>query len=197
MKLKLPFDISKLKKIKKDQLLIVFLIGVLLLVIVIPVDDNSKKTSEEKESDAKDTSQYYKELSKEDYQKTMEEKLKNILESMDGVGKVEVMITLKDTGESVVEKDLKKSEQNTTEEDGAGTKRNSAELNLEEETVYSGDDTSSSYPFVSKEINPKVEGVLVVAQGGGNSKIIKNISDAVLALFPIEAHKIMVVKMNH
>ena len=41
-----------------------------------------------------------------------------------------------------------------------------------------------------------MEGVLVVAEGGGDAKIVKNISDAVLALFSVEAHKIKVVKMN-
>ncbi len=49
---------------------------------------------------------------------------------------------------------------------------------------------------MSKEMTPKVEGVLVVAEGGENAKTAKNISDAVLALFPVEVHKIKVVKMN-
>ena len=48
-------------------------------------------------------------------------------------------------------------------------------------------------PFIAKESVPAVEGVLVVAEGGGNGKVAKNISDAVLALFPVEVHK---VKMN-
>jgi stage III sporulation protein AG len=38
--------------------------------------------------------------------------------------------------------------------------------------------------------------VLVVAQGGGDSKIKREISDAVMALFPIQAHKIKIVKMQ-
>ncbi len=49
---------------------------------------------------------------------------------------------------------------------------------------------------MAREVMPKVEGVLVVAQGGGDPKVAKNISDAVLALFPVEVHKIKVVKMN-
>jgi len=38
--------------------------------------------------------------------------------------------------------------------------------------------------------------VLVVAQGGGDSGIKRDILDAVMALFPIEAHKIKIVKMQ-
>lgn len=192
------FDLSKLKKIKRDQLLIVFLVGVLLLVITLPVDNDSEEATKPQTEALlpEDTGEHGTEAGKDGYQMTLEEKLKSVLATMDGVGRVEVMITLKDSGEAIVEKDVDKSEQNTMEEDGSGTKRNTTELQLQQETVYSAEESSRESPFVSKKMNPKVEGVLVVAEGGGNSTIIKNISDAVLALFPIEPHKIMVVKMN-
>jgi stage III sporulation protein AG len=35
-----------------------------------------------------------------------------------------------------------------------------------------------------------------VAEGGGNAVIVSDISEAVMALFGIEAHKIKVVKMS-
>lgn len=41
-----------------------------------------------------------------------------------------------------------------------------------------------------------VEGVVVVAQGAENAAVKKKIQDIVLALFPIEAHKIEIVKME-
>jgi len=43
---------------------------------------------------------------------------------------------------------------------------------------------------------PKIEGVVVVAQGGGNAKTVTEISNAVMSLFPVEAHKVVVVKMS-
>ena len=51
-------------------------------------------------------------------------------------------------------------------------------------------------PFVSKELLPKVEGILIVASGGDNQKVKQNISEAVLALFQVEAHRIKIVKMS-
>ena len=39
-------------------------------------------------------------------------------------------------------------------------------------------------------------GVLVVAQGGDNPVVIKDIQEAVQVLFQVEAHKIKVMKMN-
>ena len=41
-----------------------------------------------------------------------------------------------------------------------------------------------------------IRGVLVVAQGGGDPVIVQNITEAVMALFGIEAHKIKVMKMS-
>ncbi|MEI3340576.1 MAG: hypothetical protein V8R80_12125 [Eubacterium sp.] len=45
-------------------------------------------------------------------------------------------------------------------------------------------------------MEPEIEGILVVAQGGGNTAVAENISEAAQALFSVEAHKIKVVKMN-
>ncbi len=41
-----------------------------------------------------------------------------------------------------------------------------------------------------------VEGVAVIAEGGGNSVVVRNIIEVVQALFPVESHKIKVIKAN-
>ena len=41
-----------------------------------------------------------------------------------------------------------------------------------------------------------VTGVLVAAQGADNSVVSRNIVEAVMALFQVEAHKIKVMKMK-
>lgn len=183
-------DFEKLRAIPKNQILIGGLVGILLLVLALPTGSVKKENKEDE--------QEVKIMQKEDggnYEKHLERRLKEVLESMDGVGKAEVMITLKDNGESVVEKNITKDNKKTQEEDGS-IRRTDTQEQLQEETVFTQAQSSSQEPFVSKEVTPKIEGVLVVAQGGGNKAVAKNISDAVLALFPVEAHKIKVVKMN-
>lgn len=186
------FSLDKLKNMPRNQLLIGGLVGVLLLVIAIPID-KKPDTGEEQEQEQVVEQSSYEETG--DYAKRMERKLKKILENMVGVGKVEVMITLKDEGEQQVEKDRSRTSQDTQEQDGTTT-RSSTQQQSQEETVYSSESGSNGEPFVKKEVAPSVEGVLVVAEGGGNAQVAKNISDAVLALFPVEVHKIKVVKMN-
>lgn len=184
------FFLDRLKKIPKNQLLIGGLAGILLLVIAIPAEKKA-----EPDEGVKQASERTSDENGGDYAKRMERRLKEILGDMEGVGKVEVMITLKDDGQQMVEKDRNRSSQNTQEEND-GSVRTATEQQSQEETVYSNGNESNGEPFVTKEIVPDVEGILVVAEGGGNAQVAKNISDAVLALFPVEVHKIKVVKMN-
>lgn len=195
MKFKLPFGLDRLKKINRTYLIIAALAGVLLLVIAIPTESpgkSQKAVEPAKEPKPKEASA----TERSAYQKSIEQQLKEVLSTMEGVGKVEVMITLRDTGESVVGKDVTATDERTAEEDAQGTKRQNSVINSQEETIYIQSDGSGSTPFVAREVNPQVEGVLVVAQGAKNMAVVKNISDAVMALFPVEPHKIKVVKMS-
>ena len=47
-----------------------------------------------------------------------------------------------------------------------------------------------------QELEPRVEGVIVIAEGGGNAQVKQNILEAVQALFSVEAHKIKIMKME-
>ncbi len=109
----------------------------------------------------------------------MEQRLEELLEKVEGVGQVQVMLTFEGTGEKKVEKDVA--------------------LDLEErreETVYEERGNSERTPYVTSETNPEVKGVLVIAQGGGNSRVRQEILEAAQALFGIDAHKIKIMKME-
>lgn len=50
--------------------------------------------------------------------------------------------------------------------------------------------------FAKEEGSNEVEGVVVVAEGAENPDVKKKIQDIVVALFPVEVHKIEIVKMK-
>lgn len=160
----------------KDQLLILILTGLLLAVVVIPVEEREKKG--EQESQAQQTEEEPT-LAASDYEERMEQKLEELLGSVEGVGKVRVMLTFEGTGERKVEKDVSVTADSQ-----------------QEETVYEEHGSSERSPYVTSETNPQVEGVLVIAQGGGSSRIRQEIIEAAQALFGIEAHKIKIMKME-
>ena len=180
----------KEKKLKRSDWLILVLAGILILIIALPTDTKGKKQAEEaKENISKENNTM--EASKDE----IEQKLEDILEKIDGAGEVKVMSTYQDSGTQVVEKDKNTSENSLEESDSTGGVRSTKEQQLQESTVYEEADAGNT-PFVSKELLPKVEGILIVASGGDNQKVKQNISEAVLALFQVEAHRIKIVKMS-
>ena len=129
-----------------------------------------------------------------EYESYLEEKTADILKQVDGVGDVTVMITLKSGGQKIIEKDQSGSSQTTEEEDSEGGKRTVEESTSDKTSIYEQDSDGSSAPYVSKELSPEIEGVVVIADGGGNAVTAQNITEAVQALFGVEAHKIKIMK---
>ena len=188
------------KKLTKENMAIMALLGILLMVIAIPV----KKTETQKDQTAapenKSTASGTQETEEEDntggYAGKLEERLESLLASMEGVGNVKVMVTLDSSREQVLEKDIPSTMDTTKETDSTGGSRDVINSRQEETTVYVTDSAGNKTPYVSKIREPSIEGVTVVAQGGGNAVIQKNITEVIQALFGIEAHKIKVVKMK-
>ena len=173
---------------KKRQLLILLLVGILLMVIVLPVPDG-REGAEEKEIQAAgemaDTS---------DYEAYLEEKTARTLQYVEGVGEVKVMITLKSSAQKIIEKDQQSSSQTTEEEDSQGGTRTSNDISSDTTSIYEQNSDGSQSPYVSKELLPEIEGVVVIADGGDNAVVVQNITEAVQALFGVEAHKIKIMK---
>ena len=193
----------------KNQLLLIFLCGLLLLVIVWPVSDSREDTDPgvpeaglsggEKEpggggEQADSGAQGGHTTSMEAYEEYLERRLSSALEYVEGVGRAEVVITLKSSGQRVVEKDQSSSSQSSSEEDQNGGTRETQNRSSDKTSVYTKGSDGSQTPYISKEMTPEIEGVLVIAEGGENAVVIQNITEAIQALFGVEAHKIKIMK---
>lgn len=172
----------------KRQLLILLLAGILLMVIVLPVPDR-KEDEQEK---------VYKNVQSTDdtsgYEAYLEEKTARTLQHVRGVGEAEVMITLKSGAQKIIEKDQQSSSQTTDEQDSQGGTRTSKDISSDKTSIYEQNSDGSQSPYVSKELSPEIEGVVVIADGGDNAVVVKEITEAVQALFGVEAHKIKIMK---
>ncbi len=184
--------LEKLKKPGRDQALILLLTGVLLLVIAWPAgEDGGQKEAPEpvkvQESGAVSAQQGERQA--------LESRLQELLCRVQGVGNTQVMITLKSDGKKIVEKDKEQSRDGGESTAGEGTGTASS-VRSSESTVYQRDGSGAEVPYVSEQQAPEIDGVLVVAQGGADASVAKEITEAVMALFGVEAHKIKVMKME-
>jgi len=178
---------------------------VLLFIIALPTGNGDKDAGTEPEEMQQDASRDGEpgEIPGQDlagenhtdeaYAAAMETRLEEILEGMSGVGEAEVMITLEASGELVVEKDVPSLRSDVREEDSEGGSRMSSQQEQSETTVYSTLD-GESQPYVVKRILPRVQGVLVVAEGAGTGAVARTVTEVVQALFDVEAHRVKVVK---
>lgn len=187
------------KNLKKDQLLILLLAGILLMVIAVPAGKTKEHASSASDGNTGKTVRGTSDGTDEEaYTTYLEDRLSRILSQIEGAGEVKVMITLKSSAEKVLDKDTESDQETVMEEDSQGGTRQSSKASKKENTVYASDSDSttqgSGSPYVSKELSPEIEGVVVIADGGGNAVVKENISSAVQALFDIEPHKIRIMK---
>ncbi len=155
----------------RQRLIVTFIVGVLLVIVALPIEfqkEESVDTSASKELESVETG----------YKNELEAQVEEILSQVEGVGEVKVLVTYESTGEKVVEKDTVIGEE---------TK--------EEATIFE-DSEYGQTPYVTKELYPKIEGVLVIASGGGDSIVVENITEAIQALFEVDTHKIKIMKMK-
>lgn len=175
----------------KNQLLLIFLTGLLLLVIAFPT---SKKDSETENRTEESSSIKNTQTSLENYEEYLEKRLAKALESVEGVGRTEIVITLKSSGQKIVEKDQSSNRQTDSNTDGDGTSNTSEIRNSDGTSIYERKSDGTETPYVSKELTPEIAGVLVVADGGDNAVVVQKCTEAIRALFGVDAHKIKIMK---
>lgn len=189
-----------IKEIGIERLVIMLLCGVFIIILSVPdifsFLKGPDKTPQKSSVQTADHMESITDDSNTEYEAKLEAKLKKVLEKVDGIGKTEVMITLKSSKESVILKNNPYTQQSTSENDSQGGSRVSSSISKEDETVLVDNKNGASIPYVIKEMEPKVEGVVVIAQGGGDINIINEINSAIEVLFDVPVHKIKVMKMN-
>ena len=130
-----------------------------------------------------------------DYEKELEERIAQILKSVEGVGKVDVMVVLSSSGEKVYRTDRSENTSTTKEKDASGGERDIASSQSEENTILSQQSGSTgTSPLIQKELYPEISGIVISAQGGDSPTVQAEISQAMEALFGLEPHKIKVLK---
>lgn len=165
---------------KKDKKVLINLftalaVGVGLILIGGMFDGNNSKAEKETEKVAQK-----EESTKEEDD---EKRLESILKGVEGVGRVQVMIMYKNSGEDITAEDIIKEESKSESEN---------KLKEEHKTLL----TDENMPYIISKEKPEVEGILISCEGGGNVEVKSKLISACEALFGIDANKIEVLKMG-
>lgn len=185
--------LSELKKIGFLRLGLLAVAAIILIICSLPQNQLSNLNQAQSMGSSLDTDG---DTSLFSYEHELEKRLEQILGGMEGITSVDVMITLSATSEKVLEKSiqLEENKQEIEKESGESLEKSvTSSLSKKNEALLTGN-TSGSMPYIIKEMSPSIQGVVVAARGNITQTKIREISEAVQALFGIEAHKIKVIE---
>lgn len=208
--------LEKLKKSDEDKdalgkkvmpnLLILLLAGVLMVMMVssykstsLPsvqaLNSNGDSSKGDSKADGNAATTTSADKVSQDYETAVQDKLKQTLEKIDGVGKVDVMISFESGEEQVPAVNINDSTSTTEEKDTEGGTRNTTQKN-NGSTVVITNEGDKSEPLIVKKYKPRVTGVCVVAEGAEEKVTELRISKAVINLFNIPENKVNVYPMK-
>ena len=171
---------EKLKEIwdspKRYQLLLV--IGAVGIGMIF-CSELGEKPSEQKETTA-DSGEMIS-LCQEDgeYLAATEQRLEEMIEQIDGAGKCSVMITLKQGSQNIYASEQKIVRDQSKDQLQDNQVRTQEQNSTEQALVVVEDKDGGSFPVIERTIQPQVNGVVVVCEGGKSSKVCQQVTEAV------------------
>lgn len=117
-----------------------------------------------------------------------EDKLAEILGQIAGAGRVRVELTYADRGRTEYAVNVNNTRRQTEEQADGELRATREEVQSEEPVLVDGNRNA----LVLRETEPKVLGVLVVADGAGDGNVRRVITEAVVGLLGVPAHRVVV-----
>ncbi len=164
----------------KGRLALTAALGVGLILLGDVLFGGDKKAEEPAQTAADAVSQ---QLATE---RQLEERLAELIGSVEGAGRVRVMVTLENAGETVYALD----EQTSTQAADAGEWRQS----YQSEHVFL-DAQNGREPLVETRLEPEVKGVAVVCGGGDDVTVVRRITELVSVVLGLPSNRVCVTKM--
>jgi len=126
------------------------------------------------------------------YEENLENKLANLLSQIKGAGSVSVNITLERGTLSEHAQNITRETRVSEERDSAGGVRTTTESKETSQVLFSKEG-STDRPVIAREYKPVIKGVVVIAEGAGDSRVKADITRAVEAGLGLAPHKIAVL----
>lgn len=193
--LKELFKKSEDGKDKKKQIENIVVFIIILIVTVLIINNMWSGEEKEKSEEINDSTRVLAQISSSSEKDDLENRLENILETINGVGRVNVLIKYSESSSVVAMYNETTSESTTKESDGDGGSKDVKETENKKEIVYTDEDGTNK-PITEKVVMPVIEGAIVTARGAGNANVKASIVSAVEAVTGLAVHKIQVFEMG-
>jgi stage III sporulation protein AG len=129
-------------------------------------------------------------------ERELEKRLEEAFSAIENVGRVRVLLSFTRDRETVYASDGNTSDSHSREVDGQGGSRETRSTQRQDKTIIITDKAGVDRPLVLREIEPKIAGVVIIAEGGDSVFVKDALTKAACTVLGIEANKVQVMKMK-
>ncbi len=168
----------KLATMEKNKLIkIIVAVGLIAMIGIFLSESFSTKNKQENQPQQQASESLH------EYEQQVEQRLSDILSSIDGIGQCEVMVTLDSSKESVYSSESESK--NESDEKSSSSS---------EKSTYVIVDDDGQKPVLEKEVEPRVRGVIVVCEGADDVYVRQAVVDSIRAGLGITSANISIVR---
>ncbi|WRS28149.1 hypothetical protein U6B65_03200 [Oscillospiraceae bacterium MB08-C2-2] len=190
-------DFSKIRNILSSLIPANKRVGIIVLaglagmtLIALPAFFKSK--DETKEVQASSTP----EASSADYARQLEQELTALVSKIEGVGRVQVMVTLEGGVEYVYAQEQKRNTDKTQEITGEQqVGKTYQKENIEEKYILVESEYGKKQPLILRQLQPKVQGVVILCEGAGNIRVEQVLTQVVTTALPVGSNKVCIAQI--
>lgn len=179
---------EKLKNSKTEKLVSFLVILVITLIIINKILNDETTNNTQNITNTTELVQTEKNTNSND----LEQELEMILSQIQGVGKVDVLITYSESS-SINPLYNENSSSSTIEENANSDNKKITQTQSISKEILTD---NSSNPVIQKTSSPKTEGAVIIAEGASSAEIKTRIVSAVEAATGLATHKIQVFEMK-
>ena len=189
--------VEKIKKLcaggkdKDKRVKLILIIGLAAILLIFASDFSKSCAGKNDESQIKNTAS----SGYDEYAQMLENRLTDIVSSIDGAGRSRVMVTLQNGVEYVYASEDKIS--HNTSESAAGSGGESRESREDSESSYIIIDTENGQEaLVCTQLMPSVQGVVIVCEGANDPIVVEQITNAVTTALGISPKRVFIALLK-
>ncbi len=191
-------ELEKFFNLKEPQItllrnLLIFVLAGAMLILIGNIFIESPKTgSTVQDMSGSPAKTYSRPLSAQEYKRQLQDELALFLSRVDGAGRVAVEVSL-DGGYKYSFAVNNTIEENTTQEkDASGSRMVASKRGTEQVVTVRG--STGEEPLLVEVREPEIKGVMVLAEGAGNSQVKAKLAQAVRTFLGIPAYRVTVLE---
>jgi len=171
-------------------LLVIGFIGIALIFLsdfIHPGTGNTQQTQQPQQTQNSSVNSFESET---------ENRLESIIGKIDGVGRVEVLVTVESGVENVYEQDNKTTTDKSQQNSGDGNIQTQDNNDNEQNPIVVNNSDGGQQAIVKEQLQPQILGVVVVCDGGGNADVQESVVDTVSTALGLPTNQISVSRMQ-